>query len=638
MTSSLTPSRGTALAAPAQATALTAALLALISAAPAALAAPAPSTKLDTVQITATRSALKLDQVLADVTVLERADIERLGFGSLADLLRGQACFEFARNGNPGATTSLFLRGANSQHTALLIDGVRVDTQSGSGGASWQAIPLAQIERVEIVRGAASAIYGSDAVAGVVQVFTRQGDEQRLSFGAALGSLGRVKGDMSASGRLGALDYSLGLATEVAEGFNTRKVADPNYQADLDGWRQNSLNARLGWQLDRRHRVELLSTASFNSADYDASAKPAPGVDDRSLQQLRASRLLWSAQWQNGWQTELSLGEGRDRYETQTNARRTYLTESRVRNAALHGSLRLGPGQLNVLAEHRQDELINSGLLQRDAAQRSQNALGLGYLLQLGALDAQAHVRQDRDSEFGNVRTGTLAAGWRLSPQWRAWASAGTAFRAPTPYQLFSEYGPKPGAPALDAEHGRNRELGLNWNAAQASLSLTVYRNHVRDMIVWDGSFASNCVSTWGGCYGNLAAVRLQGVSLSGQWQLGSVKLEGSVDRQDARDTSTQLWLGRRAKLHGAVRLSQQLGALSWGAQLLASDRRFDRNDNKTQLGGYGLLNLDLGYQVNPALRLQVNLDNALNKVYETAGGYAQAPRTLQLGLRYTPR
>src|SRR5574343_189969 len=187
--------------------------------------------KLGQVQVTATRSKLDLSQVLADVTVLTRADIERQGFGNLVDLLGRQSCVELVRNGNPGTNTSLFLRGANSQHTLLLVDGVRMDTQSGSGGAAWEAIPLAQIERVEIVRGAASSVYGSDAGAGVIQVFTRKGKRTpTVEIGGGIGSLGLVRGDFSISGAAGDLDYALSLAEEVADGFNIRKVLnDPAY-------------------------------------------------------------------------------------------------------------------------------------------------------------------------------------------------------------------------------------------------------------------------------------------------------------------------------------------------------------------------------------------------------------------------
>ena len=598
-------------------------------------------TKLGQVQVTATRSKMDLSQVLADVTVLTRADIERQGFGNLVDLLGRQSCVELVRNGNIGTNTSLFLRGANTQHTLLLVDGVRMDTQSGSGGAAWEAIPLAQIERVEIVRGAASSVYGSDAVAGVIQVFTRKGKSKpTVEIGAGVGSLGLAKGDISISGAAGALDYALSLAEEVADGFNIRKVSnDPAYTPDIDGWRMHSVNARLGYQLDKGQRLELVNTYSALDSAYDASAKPKPGVDERNKHNTRASRAVWSAQWTPAWQTELSVGDSRERYETLSNKTSTYLTETLVRQYTVGSNLKLDVGQLNAVLERREDKLVNSGLVPSTGGQakRHQNAVAVSYLYSNSSVDAQAHVRHDQDSEFGGINTGTVAAGWRFLPGWRAWASAGTAFRAPTLYQTYSEYGPKPGVAALSPERGRNAELGLNWAQGDSELSLTVYNNRIRDLITWDAGFAANCVSQWGGCYGNLAKVRLQGVTLQGETQLAGLRLQGSLDWQNPRDLGTDKLLGRRAKKHGSLRVEKTLNQWSGGIQLQAHGSRFDDHANTKPLGGYSLVNLDLSYRVNPQLRLQANLDNAFNKDYETAKGYSQAPRTVFIGVRFTP-
>ncbi len=614
--------------------------IALSLMATAAVAQDAPN-KLGQVQVTATRSKLDLSQVLADVTVLTRADIERQGFGNLVDLLGRQSCVELVRNGNPGTNTSLFLRGANTQHTLLLVDGVRMDTQSGSGGAAWEAIPLAQIERVEIVRGAASSVYGSDAVAGVIQVFTRKGKRTpTIEIGGGIGSLGLVRGDFSISGAAGDLDYALSLAEEVADGFNIRKVLnDPAYNPDIDGWRMHSANARLGYQLDKGQRLELVNTYSALDSAYDAAAKPKPGVDDRNLHNTRATRGLWSAQWTPDWQTEATIGDSRERYETLSNKASTYLTETQVRQYTLGSTMKLAVGQLNAVLERREDKLVNSGLVPSTGGQakRHQNAIAASYLYSDAAFDAQLHLRHDQDSAFGGINTGTVAAGWRFLPGWRAWASTGTAFRAPTLYQSFSEYGPKPGVAALNPERGRNAELGLNWSQGDSELSLTVYNNRIRDLISWDSGFAANCVSTYGGCYGNLAKVRLQGVSLQGETQLFGLRVQGGVDFQNPRDLATDKLLGRRAKKHGNLRIEKTLDQWTGGIQLQAHGSRFDDNANTKPLGGYSLVNLDVGYRVNPQLRLQANLDNAFNKDYETAKGYSQAPRTLFIGLRFTP-
>ncbi|MEJ6008047.1 TonB-dependent receptor [Paucibacter sp. AS339] len=603
-----------------------------------------PPNKLDSVFVTATRSKLSLDRVLADVTVLTRADIERQAFGGLANLLRTAACFDIVQNGGPGTQTSVFLRGANTQHTLVLVDGIRMDTQSGSGGASWETIPLAQIERVEVLRGAASAVYGSDAVAGVVQIFTRKGSgTPYLELGAGVGSLGTVKADASISGAQGALDYAFTMATEFSDGFNARPVAfnpnDPSYVADLDGWRSHSQSARLGYAINEQHRVQFMALGSQMNSAYDASSKPKPGVDDRNLRNSQALSASWSAQWSAALQSELNVSQATDRYETKPSV---YLTETQVRNYGLNSSLKLGPGQLNMVLERREDKLTNSSLVSGPSADRSQNAIGAAYLLSLGGWDGQAHIRHDKDSEFGGITTGTLATGYRLSPEWRVWASGGTAFHAPTLYQSFSQYGPKPGSPKLQAERGKSAEVGLEFKSGVHQLGLTVYDNQVKDLISWDSQFVANCPPSknpqpWDGCYGNLAKVELKGVSLKGGTELMGLRLSGNLDWQSPKDVNTGLFLGRRAQKHGGLRIDKSLGDWTLGGQVLAYGFRYDFNDNSSKLPGYALLNLDARYQVNKDLALQVNLDNSFNKEYQTAGGYAQAPRTLFLSLRFTP-
>lgn len=608
----------------------------------AAAAAQQATDRLDPVVVTAARLPQRLSEVLADLTVITRDDIERQSFGGLPDLLRAHGGVELVRSGGPGANASLFLRGADTRHTVLLVDGVRVDSQA-TGGASWHAIPLAQIERVEVLKGPASAIYGSDAVGGVVQVFTRKGaGRTQFELGAGVGSLGTSKLDGSVGGASGAFDYSLSLAGERSRGFNA--VVDPNswsYVPDRDGWRSRNASARLGLQLERGHRLELTTLKSHVDAQYDASSF-APSADDHGVQDTTATRLAWNAQWQPGLQTQASWGESREQYTTSPYP---YDTRTRIRSLALQGSLKLdAQQQLNALLERREDRMDNSELTPAGTPgsdARRQNALALGWLWASGPLSLQAHGRHDDDSQFGGVNTGTLAAGYQIAPAWRLIGSAGTAFRAPTLYQRASVYGPdlgKPGVKALDAEHGRNSEFGLKYRQAGAQgvdeLSLIAYRNEVSDLIIFGA--AGSCQSEYG-CYANVSKARLQGLSLKGSTQAGGIQWSGALDLQSPKDASTGHLLARRARQHASLRADWATGGWTLGAQALVSGQRFDDAANSRRLGGYALLNLDAQRRLGKELSLQLNLDNAFNRVYQTAGGFAQAPRTWFVGLRYTP-
>lgn len=609
--------------------------LALLAAVPAYAQKKSEQNRLDPVVVTASRSPQLLSQVLADTTVITREDIERQAFGGIADLLRSQACFEMVRNGNVGANTSLFVRGAETRHTMVLIDGVPYDSQR-TDGASWQSIPLAQIERIEIVRGAASAVHGSDAIGGVVQIFTRKGEgKPQLELGLGGGNLGLNKLDASISGMSGIIDYAFSAARERSNGFNTRPVTgtpDPSYHPDQDGYKSRSFSARVGAQLSREHRLELSALNSHLDSQYDATARPK--VDDHNINDARALRGLWTAQWTPALSTSFSVGESVDKYETSPSV---YRTETRTRSTSLSAGYKLGEGQLNAALDRREDKLENTSIA-NGKADRHQDAVGLGYIWASGPLSLQLHGRHDRDSEFGSSNNGTIAAGYQLTPQWRLLSSYGTAFKAPSLYQRFSEYG----KPDLKPEQGRNAEIGLHYSQGQHGFGVTAYRNLIDDLITFGAP--GPCKGSFG-CYENVSKARLQGLSFKGNTVLGTVRLSGSLDLQAPKDVTKSAsnanygkLLARRAKTHGTLRAETDLAGWALGAQLYASGQRTDSLRTGVQLGGYATLDLDAQFAINPELRLQLKLENAFDRKYETAGGYASAPFQFFVGLRYAPK
>lgn len=603
-----------------------------------ALAAPAQAqNKLDTVVTTATRTPQKLSEVLADLTVITRADIERQAAASLADLLRNNGCAEMTRTGGPASTTSVFLRGADNRHTLVLIDGIKVDSQS-TGGASWQGLPLSQIERVEVLKGPASAIYGSDAVGGVVQIFTRKGGSRTSAdFSVAAGNLGVYKADAGVFGAAGIFDYALTGAFEGSDGFNaTTPQSTFSYVPDRDGYRKRQAMLRVGAQFSATQRAEALVTRTHTRGQYDGS-RSRPLVDDITQQDADAARLAWTAQWTPELQTQLSFGESRDRYETTPSV---YLTDTRVRNLALTGSYKLAAGQqLNFSAERLEDRLENSGVVTGGVGERHRDSAGLGYLLTAGRLNLQAHARHDRDSQFGGVDTGTLLAGYEVAQGLRVVGSASNSFRAPTVYQQASQYGPlsKPGAPLLEPERGRNAEVGLKWASGNQELSVTAYRNRISNLIVFGGP--GFCRDNFG-CYQNVAKARLQGLSLAGATQLAGVNLRATLDLQKPTNEADGKLLARRAKRLATVNADWTMGPWLLGANVQASGHRFDNASNTAdrRLGGYALLNVSAQIAVSREVKLQLNVDNVFNREYQTAYSYASSPMTMLASLRWTPQ
>jgi len=606
---------------------------------PLAAAAQSTPSALADVVVTATRVEQPLADLVADVSVIDRQTIEASGATGVLDVLARLPGVEISRNGSIGTTSSIFLRGAETRFTAVYLDGVRLDTQS-TGGAPWEAIPLAQIERIEVLRGPAAAIYGSDAIGGVIQIFTKKGEGGLQPFvSAGIGSQRTRKFEAGVSGQAGDFDYAVGASYQESRGFDVRT---PNIRHDLDDdfYRTHAANVRLGWRIDARHRLDASVLASEMHSAYDASSgtsyNPARPSDDRNLHHLRTASLGWTAQWTPEYRTRLSVTDSSQRYETRAVGRTaSYVTQTRLRDYRFENEYRQGGHIVTAVLERREDELFNPALDEYSTTihrERSQDGVALGYGLHRGAHTLQVNLRHDRDSEFGGKTTGSAAYGYEFAKNWRVTASAGTAFRAPTLYQRFSAYGDA----SLRPENGRNVEIGLRYASGASHASVVAYRNRVRDLIVFDGS-ATSCGQAFG-CYNSVGRAEYKGITFAAGHRIGSVTLRGAVDLQEPRDLETDKLLARRARYHGTVGADWQVAGWTLGAEVQASGRRYDNAANTAVLGGYTLLNLSASTQLTPEWTLSARVDNAGDKNYQLAGGYATAGRTAYVGLKWAPR
>jgi vitamin B12 transporter len=592
-----------------------------------ALAAALPAfaqSPLKAVVVTATRVAQPLTDVVADVSLIDREAIERSGATGLADLLARVPGIEISRNGGIGGTTSVFLRGADTRFTAVYIDGVRIDSQS-TGGAPWEAIPLAQIDRIEVLRGPAGAIYGSDAIAGVVQIFTRKGEGAFTPYlGLGLGSDRTAKLDAGFSGAQQGFDYSFGLTRETSKGFNAKAASNP----DRDGYLNRSANARLGLQLSPEQRVEANLLDSWSDSRYDSSKT----TDDHNLHHLQSIGLNWQSQWSEAYSTRIGFSEGKDRYETQPSP---YLTDTQVRSYLWQNEYRIG-GQLLTAALERREDRLNNASTTPVLTDRSQDALALGYGLRHQAHTLQLNLRHDEDSEFGGQDTGSASYAYAFAPNWRASVSAGNAFRAPTLFQRFSIYGD----PSLRPETARNFELGLNYALQSTRFGIVLYRNQIDDLINYvsgPGSCA-NGSGEYPGCYGNTKRARLEGLTLSGARSLAGFNLSASLDLQNPRDLDSGKLLARRSRRHATLAADTRVARWQLGAELQLSGQRYDDKDNKKALGGYGLFNLHASTEVARDFTLQARVDNLADKDYTLANGYYTPGRLFYLGLKWSPQ
>ncbi|AOW13055.1 TonB-dependent receptor [Hydrogenophaga crassostreae] len=596
--------------------------LALLAAFSHAQTAPVPS--LPTTVVTATRVAQPITDVVADVTIVDRAAIERSGATGLADVLGRLPGVSLARNGGLGATTSVYVRGAETRFTAVFVDGVRIDSQS-TGGASWNAIPLSQVDRIELVRGPAAAVYGSDAMGGVIQIFTRKGEAGfSPSVEVGVGSYGTRKVAASISGQQGVVDYALGVSRETSDGFNAQPESNP----DRDGYRNTAFSGSLGWQFNAANRIDVNLLDSDLDAQYDGFS---PGNDDRGQSDLQTLGVNWSAEWSDSYSTKLAVTRGRDRYATSPSP---YLTDTSVTSYLWQNNWKLGDSQLTAALERREDRLDNAST-SPVITERSQNALALGYALRSGAHTLQLNARRDDDSEFGGQSTGSAAYAFGFMPNWRALVSMGNAFRAPTLFQRFSRYG----VASLRPETSNNIETGVKYDQGATSFSAIVYRNKVSDLITYVAGpgTCANGTGDYAGCYGNTAKAQYSGLTLAGAQRVGMLAFSGSLDLQNPKDASTGKQLARRAKQ--AAKLAVSTGVAGWnlGAETEYVGKRFNDARNNERLDGYTLVNFSVSTPVAKDWTLLGRVDNIADTDYETAKGYATAGRTFYVGLKWAP-
>lgn len=587
---------------------------------------PAAS-RLEPVVVTATRSPQVLSSVLGDLSVIDQETIAQSGASDVADLLARLPGIEFSRNGGPGTTTSVFIRGSETHHTAVYIDGVRLDTQT-TGGAAWEQIPLDQIERIEVLRGPAAAVYGSDAIAGVVQLFTRRGKgPARPRASLTLGSYDTAQAHAGVSGSAEMIDYSLSAGHASSRSFDARTAAAPGHNPDKDGWRRSSVSGRVGFQVNPAHRFDIALLASDLRAEYDGDT---PNVMDDTDHTLRTGHLAWEGRWSENATTRAQLGHTQSQFETQPSF---YRTQTTLKDITLAHEQRLGAQKLKGTLERREDQLFNPATAfgSELRGQRHQDAVGLGWQVDWGAHNLQAHWRHDDDSEFGGKSTSSVAWGWAFKPQWRVSASTATSFRAPTLYQRFSEYG----KPSLIPETGRNVELGLRWTQADKQAnqaSLIAWRNKLSNLITFGDP--GPCVDSFG-CFANVGRTVLRGVTLAGRTTWHSLALRGSIDWHDPRNLDNDKLLQRRAQRMATLGIETWLAHWSLGTEVQAAGMRYEDAANTQAMGGYTLVNLVASKSLSPDLTLEVRLDNLGNKNYELAQTYATAGRNGQITLRW---
>ncbi len=601
------------------------------------MAAPAAAqSPLNPIVVTGTREAQPPQRVTADVVVIDAERIRASSADSVEDLLRREAGVQVSRSGGPGQNANVFIRGAGSGNTVVLVDGVRVGSAT-LGLVEFESLGLAQIERIEVLRGPGSSLYGADAVGGVVQIFTRRGaGDARFAANAAIGGYRSRQGSMGISGAQSGIDYAASLGRESSRGVSALKAGDQfgNFNSDSDGFERHTGQFKLGFTPAAGHRIGLNLVASRLDAQYDASEFLAPDfaqdatADFRNRLATSVFALDYRGALTPTWTTSAQLAHNVDDLKSGG----TLIDRFRTRRDQLTWQNAWQPGadhQLVLALEHV-NEKAESTQYGADVQRRNEAAV-LGYTGQFGAQVLQADLRHDRNSVYANSSTGRLGWSLALLPEWRVRAVAGTTFRAPSFNELFY---PGYGVASVTPERGRSVEFGLAWHADASDAALSVYRNRVRDLIGFepDNTLCPADPAYAFGCARNIGRAHLQGATLSGTHRWQRWRFNGTIDFLDAKDLATGARLARRAAHQESLAVDYDAGAWSAGAAVLAVGAR---PEGTATLAAYTTLDLRARWRIAAHWQLEAKLLNATDRQIEPARDYQSPGRQGWLGVRY---
>ncbi len=580
------------------------------------------------VVVSATRSAESVDETLAAVTVITREDIERAQVVSVPELLnRYVPSVDFSTGGGEGKVSSLFLRGTESDHVLLIIDGVRMGSVT-LGTAPWQHLSASMIDKIEVVRGPRSSLYGADAIGGIISITTRKGSVGQTHGSIGGGSFATKKA--SAGTTLGNenTQFSINAAYLDTDGFDAKVSNNP----DDDGYTRKSLDLSLRHAFNDKVDIALSALRATGETDYDgfgdngdSFANPG-GAPTRYYSKFTEQNLSLSfnAQINDLWTTQVILGESRDDseafdsfpgYYNTTRSQFSWQNDVGFANGSL---LTLGADYLNDEVDSHQAY-----------AETSRDNVGLfaEYQLQIGAHDVQFSLRQDDNEAFGTHTTGGVSVGHPLGSKARLIASYGTAFKAPTFNEL---YYPNYGNPDLKPEESDTLELAVTADIGGGRLAARLFRtdldNLISAVLVDPANFTYQAQ--------NIDKARIDGLELEWQQTMMEWDVRTSFTLLDPVDRETDKTLASRVKQTFKFNADRSFGNYSVGGTLIAQGKRA-AGTYSSALAGYETLDLRFGYRFNQHLQLKAQVNNVLDRQYQTRDGYNTADRNVMVSLSY---
>ncbi len=581
------------------------------------------------VVVTASRVAEDAGRVSADVTVIDQNQIEKSQAQSVAELLRHQAGIDVVATGGPGKNTSVFIRGANSGHTLVLIDGVRMGAAT-TGSFDWSDLSTADIERIEIVRGPQSSLYGADAMGGVIQIFTKKGTgPAKVRVTAEAGSYGTARGSMQVSGanRQG-VRYSL-----TGAGQRTRGVSVAANGTEPDGFRSSTVSGNLSLPLGEGE-LQLVARNSDGKTGLDGGFPfgDVLNYNSQTKQSLFSGKLTYPVT--DLWESSLQLARSGDEVVSRDPAVGVNNTDITTRMDQLRWQNSVEWQQLSLLAgvdlRYTSGRVVGTTSYDKKISQKA----GFASVAWHHALfDANAAVRRDQNSNTSDKTTWRLGLSLLPVKGLKLSGNYGTGFKAPSFNDL---YWPGAGNLNLRPESSRGWDIGLHYQgeveAWKGGLGATWFQQTFQNLIAWAplgaiGPFGPAWIPS------NVNQAGIKGLELEGELEYGVAYLRANWTWLDARDTLNNTLLQRRARDSGNILIGADVAGLNIEANVKIVGPRFSGAGNTLPMAGYHKLDVRTSYAVNEQWKLTARVENAENRHYEEVSGYGVLGRAWYAGV-----
>lgn len=579
-------------------------VLSLLAGTASLAADPSPS---DIIIVTATRTKIPLDDAIVPVAVITRENIELSLAIDLAELLRFEAGVDIGRNGGPGQTTSVFLRGTESNHTLVLIDGVRINPGT-IGGAAIQHISPEVIERIEIVKGARSALFGTDAIGGVINVITRRATDAHFESGAGVGSFDSQSAYLSAGNRGDDSEFGITVDWQSTDGFSPRSDADidrgyDNITANLYAARnigRSEISLR-HWRAEGN--VEYLDFF-LTPVDQDFENSTTAITLETSVSDAATSKLIVSQVQDHSRQSQSADFVESDRLSVDWQY--THAFTDHTMTAGLFASDE-NAKTLSFGAGFDEDTAVRAAFLQDQWTH--------------GPHRTFVALRLTNHETFGSQTSWNAEHAIEISAAWTVSAGLGRAFRAPDATDRFG-FG---GDPELQPEVSNEAQLGLRFApGGRHRVNLEVYTNTIDELIEFD--FQTFTLK-------NIDQAEIRGAQLDYVYQGDTFSLRAGVVRQQADNRTTGSRLLRRAEESMTLSYLQDIGEHRLGISVLASGDREDFGG--VGLAGYVLTNITGQIRLGKSWQLNARIENLFDRRYETAANFRMQSRGGSIELRY---